>query len=704
MQDRSLLFLAAACAIAACTSPPASAPVQRAAATQAEPVAPAPVEAAPSSSPAALPPGLWTASQVVSSANRSAGLRSQASRVELHASGRVREISVSPSGASWLMDSDGPSYRADSFDGLWSRGPLDCTTLVRFSRSGQCDRVTFFTDRVAIATGYVGQDSDEYFWTGDAGRTWERRKFGAREWIYDVFATARGEAWMGGSRGSVYYSRDAGRTFTRISQPYDDAARMHRIFMTAGGHGLAGALGNELKVTRDAGRTWTAIATPIDQRATSGAKFAEHSPQKDIQNVAFFHGQWLVQQNDAVFASPDSTPVRWRRVGTLVAFEADRDGSAAFGVERDGRFVRIDASLALAPIPGARLRGALEDLHVEGGVLHALDDSLGLYRADAQGARFSMPQSDGDAAASLTMVRRAGDELWGVTPHGLYASVDGGATWGLEQVSATALVGLEARSADEIFVWDARGEASIFEARTRHLTAVRSLAGAPVGRLVVVDPGLWLVLDRASPQVGAWRSEDRGASWTPLDSWKGAPAIAAATSPDHDVLLWLADNTVRRVKLPVSTGVLAGVPAPRVRSVPVAALHVVCCTSVYFADADHGLLRGSVHHLGDHVWATQDGGARWSEADAAALPYTRVVPFRGEALAVAARTGEDDEGERDLYLLQGPNRRLIYRATEQISEVSVDPAGNVLIELDPTPETFDDTSGRHWLALRPPSP
>jgi hypothetical protein len=134
-------------------------------------------------------------------------------------------------------------------------------------------------------------------------------------------------------------------------------------------------------------------------------------------------------------------------------------------------------------------------------------------------------------------------------------------------------------------------------------------------------------------------------------------------------------------------------------------LHVVCCASMYFADAEHALLRGSVHHMGQPVWATEDGGASWSEADAAALPYTRVVPFRGDALAVAAWTGEDDddEGERDLYVLQGPNRRRVFRATEQISDVSVDPAGNVLIELDPTPDTSSDTSGRHWLALRPPA-
>jgi hypothetical protein len=601
------------------------------------------------------------------------------------------------------MDSDGPSYHADAFDALWSRGPLDCRTLIGFSRSGQCDRVTFFTDRVAIATGYVGARNDEYFWTGDAGRTWERRKFPGHEWIYDVFATARGEAWMGGSQGSVYYSRDEGRTWTLLSQPYDSGSRMHRIFMTAAGHGIAGALGNELKVTRDGGRTWTAIATPLDQRPTSGAKPAEQSFEKDIQNVALFNGQWLVQQNDAVFASPDVTPVRWRRLGTLVAFETDRDASAAFGVERDGRFVRIDASLALAPIPGARLKGDLEDLHVEGGVLYALDDSLGLYRADAQGARFAVPQSDGDAAASLTMVRRAGDRLWGVTPHGLYASTDGGTTWGLEQVSTAALVGLEARSADEIFVWDARGEASIFDARTHRLTAVPSLARVPVGSLIVIDPGLWLMLDRARPQAGAWHSDDRGATWMPLDNWKGAPAIAAAASPEHDVVLWLADNTVRQIKSPTSPSVLAGAPAPRVRSVPVSALQVACCTSVYFADADHGFLRGYVHHQGDHVWSTQDGGASWSEVDAAALPYKRVVPFRGDALAVASRIGEDDEGERELYVVQGSNRRLVYRATEQISDVSVDPSGNVLIELDPTPDTFDDTSGRHWLALQPPA-
>ena len=714
MHYRSILFVTAACVVAACTSPPASAPLAQSMTAATSPrathVVEAPARAEPAVEPqAAAPtptPGMWTSSQVLSSASAVTASRTALSIVELHAKGGVKEISVSPGGALWLTDSDGPSYHADSFDTLWSRGPLDCTTSVRFSRAGSCDRVTFFTDRAAVATGYVGQHNDEYFWTGDAGRTWERRTFGSHEWIYDVFATARGEAWMGGSQGSVYYSRDTGRTWTLLSQPYDQGSRMHRIFVAADGRGVAGALGNQLKVTRDAGRTWTAIATPLDQRPTSGARPANESPAKDIENVALFNGQWLAQQNGAVFASPDVTPVSWRRVGTLVAFEVDREGSAAFGVERDGRFVRIDAALALAPIAGARLTGELEDLHVEGGVLYALDGALGLYRADAQLARFAVARTEGDAAASLTMVRRAGDQLWGVAPHGLYASVDGGATWRLEQASTTPLVGLDGRSADELFVWNARGEASIFDARARQLTAVRSLAGVQVGSLVVVDPGLWLVLGSSSPLVGAWRSDDRGATWTPLDRWKGAPAIAAGALPDHDVVLWLADNTVRRATPSASAGALpAGAAAPPVRLAPVAQLSVPCCTSAYFTSEGEGVLRGYVHHLGDHVWATHDGGARWSQADAATFPYARVVTFRGGALAVVgASFNYEDDNRRELHLLHGPDRQLIYRAAEQISDVSVDPSGNVLIELDPTPETFDDTSGRHWLALRPPSP
>lgn len=441
--------------------------------------------------------------------------------------------------------------------------------------------------------------------------------------------------------------------------------------------------------------------------APSDAQPAKDTSAKDIENVALFNGQWLVQQNGAVFASPDVTPARWRRVGTLVAFEADRDGSAAFGVERDGRFVRLDAALALAPIAGARLTGELEDLHVEGGVLYALDAALGLYRADAQLARFAVAHTDGDAAASLTMVRRAGDQLWGVAPHGLYASADGGATWRLEQASTTPLVGLDARSEGELFVWNVRGEASIFDVRTRRLTAVRSLAGVHVGSLVVVDPGLWLVLGSASPLVGAWRSNDRGATWTPLDRWKGARAIAAAALPDHDVMLWLSDNTVRRVTEAASTGAppLAAATAPRVRPAPVARLEVPCCRSAYFTSEGDGVLRGYVHNRGDHVWATHDGGARWSQVDGATFPYALVVPFRGDALAVVgASFSYADDTRRELHVLHGPDRRLIYSATEQISDVSVDPSGNVLIELDPTPETFDDTSGRHWLALPPPAP
>jgi hypothetical protein len=171
--------------------------------------------------------------------------------------------------------------------------------------------------------------------------------------------------------------------------------------------------------------------------------------------------------------------------------------------------------------------------------------------------------------------------------------------------------------------------------------------------------------------------------------------MATVALPDDGVAFWLADGTFRR---PASADVSRVTP-----------IHVHWSVFTYFADASTGWLRGFEHvSLGaERTWGTRDGGATWFETDPSAMPYRRIVPFDSGALAVLGSGSDEDDIDhlddigRVLYTLHGAQGERVYRAPDDIRDVSVDPEGRVLVELDPTPDTRDDLSGRYWLAVGP---
>jgi photosystem II stability/assembly factor-like uncharacterized protein len=614
--------------------------------------------------------------------------------VELRPRGRVDELSVSPNGALWITTDEAESFRADAFGDPWRPGTLDCTGAD--GRRAKCSRITFFTDRIAIATGYVGRGLDEYFLTENAGQSWERRSFGDPsaidgQWIYDVHTTARGEAWMSGSHGRLHYSPDFGRTWTVRATPFDQSSRLHRLFMS-GQRGIAGALGNAIKVTGDGGRTWTPIETPLDQRATSGAAPDPHEDDR-IENVAIF-GDWLLAQHSRhVYATPRAT-IRWRPVAnaTLSAFQSDREGRHLFALTNNREVVTLDRQLAATPIRGARVANPAIDLHVEGSVLYVLDESLGLTRVDARGARFTALLTQGDGPQEIASVRRAGDRLWGISPHGIYSSDDGGTRWRLRHSSERRWIGLAARGPDDLLVWDVSGTTEHFDARTSRLRPVAPLANAHV-TAIVIRADRWIAFGGDQQHGQAWLSPDTGAAWSLLDRWTGPSARDAYPLPDGTTVFWSHDNTLRRT--PATTPPTPAVPAPADR------VELPTSTTLYFSDPAHGFIHGYIHHMGDHAWATRNAGTSWTPVPADAFPYLLVVPYRTGALAISGRSfSYEDTNRRELHYLEGTTRRLVHRSPEQITDVSISPTGQILLELDPDPETFDDSTGKHWLELR----
>ena len=184
----------------------------------------------------------------------------------------------------------------------------------------------------------------------------------------------------------------------------------------------------------------------------------------------------------------------------------------------------------------------------------------------------------------------------------------------------------------------------------------------------------------------SWVSNDRGGAWELLDQWEGTPARDAVVMPDGGVMSWNWDGSVRHDG----------------RVTPVVDVELPCCSST---NATDGFLRGYVHHAGDHAWATHDGGASWAPLDAGSFPYAQVVPFGDDALGlVGSSCSYEETNRRQLHLLRGLQHQLVYTAPEAISDISVDPAGRVLVELDPDPESFDDSTGRRCQVVGSPCP
>lgn len=645
----------------------------------------------------------------------------EGSRGELDIQGRVTELSVAPSGRIWLTTLTGHTYYADSVTDDWVGGALDLSTddFASLANHG-INRISWFNDEIGFASGYIsGPDdfrTDTIYRTEDAGATWTAVRFPAGEWIYDVFATPDGKAWMGGSGGNFLHSADFGATWTRLSSPFKkNDLRTHSIYMKNDRLGVVGALGNAIKLTKNNGASWKRVPTPLDQ----GLLEPDEDDHRDgrIEEVAIFGDFLLAEQEGRVFVSRVQ-PVKWREFEEprLIDFAIDptRDDFVAVSVDLD--IVRIDSNLEQTVISERPLRGIPIDVSYVNGRTAAIDRQQGLYELSDRGFRFSHPLTTVGPREPMHVVRHRDGILWATSRNHIYKSDDIGTSWCRLSPTHTTITGLSIRPDGSLLLWNGHGKNLVFDPESGTVAPYEPFGTDDVIDIVTTRD-LWVAYGgmqyettrrvevartyysgqfRGSVDHGfVYISEDGGLTWTAADTWEDGGVARVFVSPNREIYLLSYLGSVRKL-VETDSGWegqdLIVASQDNIDRVP----YVEEAFAFFFSPEGTGFIGGWIHHVGNRYFATADGGSTWHSASETDFPYRRITPYHD---AYVATTG------RDLVLLSADDRSSfaelaeVIRPNEVIDDVSVDHDSQILLQLTATDEDGWSTGEHRWLLV-----
>ena len=643
-------------------------------------------------------------------------------RGELDIRGRVSSIAVTPSGRIWIPTRLGRTYYSDDVLGDWSAGALDLSSNdVASWRSQVIDHISFFNDNIAFASGYISSgessDQDTIYRTVDGGATWSPVHFPSDEWIYSAFARPSGKAWMGGSGGSFLYSSDFAASWTLRSRPFETAdERTHAVFMTDSGAGIVGSLRNGIKLTSDNGASWATIPTPLDQKAMDpGEDRGDHR----IEKVAFF-GEYLLAQQDGHVLVSLRKPVAWRElVPPVVDFAVDPAVKTFIGLTAGLHLVEFGADLTASAVGAGPLAAFPLDLVSAGGAVFVIDANLEVYEIRGRATRGGRPLTTSGPRSAIRVARSHDDLLWGTSGGQVYNSNDQGRSWCRRAPTGGTMAGMEIRPDGHLLLWDGHGRNVELDPATLQVKPLSVFGGDDIVGIVRTDP-LWVAYGgmqyettrrveiartyfsgqfRGSVDHGfVYVSDDAGVTWTLADRWsEGGVANLFVASP-REIYLLSYLGAVRKV-VRGETGwtaetLIAATPETR-HSVP----YVERAFAFYFADAAVGFIAGWIHHIGDRYFQTSDGGRTWTSIDEQKFPYSRIVPFQGGSLALRDRSLGRLRGVEftpvDISGLLAPK--------ESITDLSVDAAGRLLIEMTPTGEYGTPDGPSRWKVLDLPA-
>ena len=645
----------------------------------------------------------------------------EGSRGELDIQGRVAELSVAPSGRVWLATQTGRTYYADDVTDDWLDGALNLSNDDYSSlANNNIDRITWFDDEIGFASGYIsGPDdsrTDTVYRTEDAGATWQSVQFPSDEWIYDVFATPDGKAWMGGSSGSFLHSADFGATWTRLSNPFKKKdLRTHSIYMKNDRVGVVGALGNAIKLTMNNGASWKRVPTPLDQ----GLLERDEDSHRDgrIEEVAIFRDFLLVEQEGRAFFSR-MKPVKWNAFEDpqLIDFAIDPKRADFVGVTADLDVVRIDSDLERTVISERPLHGYPIDVSYVNDRIVVIDGQHGLYELSDQGFQFSHPLTTMGPREPMYVVRHRDGILWATARNHIYKSNDNGESWCRLLPTHTTISGLSPRSDGSLLLWDGHGKNLLFDPDDGTLAPFEPFGSDDVIDIVNIRD-IWVAYGgmqyettrrievartyfsgqfRGSVDHGfVYVSEDSGLTWVAADTWKDGGAARVFVTPQREIYVLSYLGSVRKLAKTDTEWrgedlILAN--QDNADQVP----YVEKAFAFFFGPEGTGFIGGWIHHIGNRYFATADGGYTWQSVSEADFPYRRLTPFKGGHVATTGR---------DLVLLSDGDRSesvelaSVIRANEVISDISVDDEFQVLLQLTMTNDKGWSTGERRWVLV-----
>jgi hypothetical protein len=326
-------------------------------------------------------------------------------------------------------------------------------------------------------------------------------------------------------------------------------------------------------------------------------------------------------------------------------------------------FLGEPVSMVLPPTPSGRMLAALNLGHF-GVKLHASDDRGATWKE--LDAPTYPPQPEGAAGPPWKLVQvwaleASGDTVWaGTLPGGLFRSPDGGASWSLVEAlwnqpgraewfgggydvpGIHSICPHPARAGETLLgiscggAWITQDDGASWALRARGMSA-DYMPPEKTDDQNVQDPHR-IVRCRAQPDVlwcqhhnGIWRSVDDGVSWQRITAPVSSFGFAVAVHPNEPDTAWFVPALADQTRVPVDGALVVNRTRDGGRSFETlrAGLPQSGCYDLVYrhglavSDDGHRLLMGSTT---GGLWASEDGGDRWSTVSAH-LPPIHAVRF-----------------------------------------------------------------------------
>lgn len=454
---------------------------------------------------------------------------------------------------------------------------------------------------------YVHLTNGDLLRSANGGRRWTRSSTPAVAGLLEVDPSSANVLYFASFRGELYKSANGGLTWSPSGRGLDQGASFEALEVDPSSPRTlylipASHLPNrKIFVSRNSGATWTAIRSDLDGGAVR--KLALETGRRP----AFY----LVLDNDRLFKSRDGGRT-WSETGapplsiedllltrygllagTLTGIYRSADQGASWSLSSRGIRALSVESLAMDPV--------LPVLYAQG---HGL-----LFKSPDGGARWNLlPVYDGLPGPVVTSPTRRGQVLVGAFGSVL-RSTNGGRQWAHgEEIECAAPFSIAVNPVHDSVAYlgidfievpcgqSCRTFKSIDAGAT--WTCIGNGLPGGGGSLVEADPRRPGILYVAPGQgEGLWRSEDDGATWSPLT--RAFDPISIAVSPADPSFLYAGTTGVARSADGGTTWSLdnEGLPEDWVFSLAVDSIDP---RTVYAASSQSG------------VFKSTDGGTTWS--------------------------------------------------------------------------------------------
>jgi len=378
-------------------------------------------------------------------------------RAELNIQGRVKEVSVSPSEKIWLVTAMGNTYYTNNILSDWHYGnPIFEKDNDDFNlNSPTLDRVSFFNEDTAIMTGYISgnvkNEKSGYYLTKDAGKTWQLLDYGGNSWIYDVFVDKKGNAWMGGSSGEIFFSDDYGQHWKKLNSPYESSSRMNSIFMIDQTNGISGALHNDIYITSNNWESSKKIVTPYDQKEYTNDR--GYSDDR-IEKILVWNNFIVVNQNGHIYYTKVDK-IDWQPFPIKIYdFELDKEANLLFAITDSLKIITLSSPTEFELLTDQCLSSFPLNLKIVNHSLFIVSNDYVVYKVNKNEFTRAIPYTSDVKIEEPRIVKEGKNLIWGINGNQIYLADDNSRDWYRENTLEFNVTDFMLLSDSVAILWD----------------------------------------------------------------------------------------------------------------------------------------------------------------------------------------------------------------------------------------------------------